>query len=271
MSDDLRLKKLRGSGGYIMANIDDDQQRKGSLGGPDLFLAPIGRIEEKQISKYFCNTCEKDYDGSPDIDYENPNEEVAENLILMEKGQYVCGVCSSILAEYREFKKPDDAIDVGVAKPMEQLDVQQPEAESSSSSIPNFDSQPEAESSSSSIPNFDSQPEANYLSSSTQGDINSIVGMTVFDSNAKKIGTIKQIGIDTSQNLVLVIEKHDGSELTIPWDKVNSVGEIVLLKDQNCNSSPPSNTTPTNSSLCPDCNFENKSNSKFCEQCGTKL
>jgi len=37
MSNDLRLKKLRGSGGYIMASVTDDQQRKGNLGGPDLF------------------------------------------------------------------------------------------------------------------------------------------------------------------------------------------------------------------------------------------
>jgi hypothetical protein len=40
MSSELRLKKLRGSGGYIMASVTDEQQVKGNLGGPDLFLAP---------------------------------------------------------------------------------------------------------------------------------------------------------------------------------------------------------------------------------------
>ena len=39
MSSELRLKKLRGSGGYIMASVTDEQQVKGNLGGPDLFLA----------------------------------------------------------------------------------------------------------------------------------------------------------------------------------------------------------------------------------------
>ena len=58
MSNDLRLKKLRGSGGYIMATVTDEQQRKGNLGGPDLFLATVGRIDVDKISKYFCNTCE---------------------------------------------------------------------------------------------------------------------------------------------------------------------------------------------------------------------
>jgi len=44
MSSELRIKKLRGSGGYVMARVSDEQQTKGNLGGPDLFLAPIGRL-----------------------------------------------------------------------------------------------------------------------------------------------------------------------------------------------------------------------------------
>src|SRR5579872_6409426 len=119
MSSELRLKKLRGSGGYVMATVDDDQQRKGNLGGPDLFLAPIGRLDSEKISKYYCNTCEKEYDGSPKIDYESPNEEVAENLVLLEKGQYMCTTCGSILAEYRNFSKPNEKADVGLARPVE--------------------------------------------------------------------------------------------------------------------------------------------------------
>ena len=44
MSSELRLKKLRGSGGFVMAKVTDEQQSKGNLGGPDLFLAPVGRL-----------------------------------------------------------------------------------------------------------------------------------------------------------------------------------------------------------------------------------
>ena len=79
MSAELRLKKLRGSGGSILAKVTDEQQSKGNLGDPDLFLAPIGRLDASKISKYTCNTCEKEFEGSPKIDFENPNEEVAEN------------------------------------------------------------------------------------------------------------------------------------------------------------------------------------------------
>ena len=55
MSEELRLKKLRGSGGSIMARVTDEQQSKGNLGGPDLFLAPIGRLDSDKISKYTTN------------------------------------------------------------------------------------------------------------------------------------------------------------------------------------------------------------------------
>ena len=34
-----------------------------NLGGPDLFLAPIGRLDANKITKHFCNTCEKEFEG----------------------------------------------------------------------------------------------------------------------------------------------------------------------------------------------------------------
>jgi len=117
MSSELRLKKLRGSGGYVMATVTDEQQMKGNLGGPDLFLAPIGRLDESKITKHFCNTCEKEFEGPPKIEFENPNEEVAENLVLAERGQYICKSCNASIAEYREFKKPNEEGEVGSAKP----------------------------------------------------------------------------------------------------------------------------------------------------------
>ena len=119
MSEDLRIKKLRGSGGFVIAQVTDEQQGKGNLGGPDLFLAPIGRLDIESIKKYTCNTCDKEYEGSPKIEYENPNEEVAENLILAERGQYICTTCGSPIAEYREFKKPNELAEVGNANPVE--------------------------------------------------------------------------------------------------------------------------------------------------------
>lgn len=256
MSSDIRLKKLRGSGGYVMAQVSDEQQRKGNLGGPDLFLAPIGRLESDLISKYFCNTCEKEYEGSPKVEYENPNEEVAQNLVLLERGQYLCTTCGSAIAEYREFQKPDQQSDAGLARPLK------PELEQPSVSTPTVKPQVEPPSE----PTVE-QPQTTSFSPPVEPptSFSSIDGMSVYDSNAKKIGVAKQVGIDSSHQVVLVITKNDGQEMTVEWNKIKKIGEIIMLGEE---------TQSAESSQvlrCPKCNFENKAGSKFCESCGNKL
>lgn len=277
MSSELRVKKLRGSGGYVMASVSDDQQRKGNLGGPDLFLAPIGRLENERISKYFCNTCERDYEGSPRIEFENPNEEVAENLMLVEKGQYLCSTCGSAIAEYREFKKPDEAHDVGIAKPLDDT-FDSFESKPSQFTQPPPSMQPPAPKMESKMSDFtypaQTESPKQFSSPETPSSISSIVGMAVFDDNAKKIGTAKQIGIDSSQSLVLVITKNDGSESNIPWNYIKKVGEIILVgsSSQAQAQTIPSPQAPQPiAGQCNDCGFSNKAGSKFCEECGSKL
>ncbi len=273
MSSELRLKKLRGSGGFVMASLTDDQQTKGNLGGPDLFLAPIGRIDAERISKYFCNTCEKAYDTTPKIEFDNPNEEVAENLTLVERGKYICTTCGSSIAEYREFKKPDDELEVGFAKPQTfttEQTLQQPST--TSFSEPSSTVEPPL-----TMPDFavpESIPETTESVLQTQSpdsSISSIVGMTVYDENAKKIGIAKQVGVNSVQSIVLVISKDDGSDITLPWNQISKVGEIVLLG--NLGTSPtlaPPITIPQ-TAKCQSCGFANKAGSKFCEECGTML
>ena len=250
----MRLKKLRGSGGYVMANISDEQQVKGNLGGPDLFLAPMGRLEEEKISKYFCNTCEKESEGTPKIQYENPNEEVAENLILAEKGQYICNTCNGTIAEYREFKKQDEAIEVGNAKPIE------PETTQPAKTY----IKPQTE-----IPQTTDtyvKPQTDAADQSKQdASVSSIEGRTVYDEDANNIGTAKQVGIDANQSLVLLITKKDGTEINVPWNNIKKIGEVILL------GNPAQEQPQNNLGVCSSCGFANKEGSKFCEECGNKL
>src|SRR4029077_3983195 len=195
MSSELRLKKLRGSGGFIMATVNDDQQRKGNLGGPDLFLAPVGRLDSEKISKHYCNTCEKEYEGSPKIEYENPNEIVTENLVLLEKGQYICTTCGSILAEYRNFSKPDEAASVGAAIPVTN-NVSTPQPAQS------FELQ--------------EKPRASGVKT-----FSSITGLGVYDTEAKKVGVVKEMGIQPDQSsIVLVVTRNDGTDVTVKWDDI---------------------------------------------------
>ena len=276
------MKKLRGSGGYVMASVNDDQQRKGNLGGPDLFLAPIGRLESDKISKYFCNTCEKDYEGSPKIEFENPNEEVAENLILAEKGQYVCSTCGSTIAEYRDFRKPDELGDVGLAKPIEQSIESPTQTFSEPTPDTSFMEPPSAVQEEPSMPQFDIPQQSMDIPSTpveqqSTSSVNSIVGMSVFDDNGVKLGTAKQVGVDSAQNVVLVLTRNDGSDMVIPWNQIKKIGEIILLGNQSESAPQPqlqqSSMQPEISSegACSSCGFSNKMGSKFCEQCGSKI
>jgi len=110
--------KVQGSGGHIIADLTDEQAKKADLGVGKLFLAPIGKLETEKMFKHYCNNCEIEFENPPKIHLEeNPNEEVADNLILVERGQYTCEKCDSIIGEYRVFKKSDESADVGKANP----------------------------------------------------------------------------------------------------------------------------------------------------------
>ena len=255
MSSELRLKKLRGSGGYVMASVSDEQQVKGNLGGPDLFLAPIGRLDANKITKHFCNTCEKEFEGPPKIEFENPNEEVAENLVLAERGQYICNSCNASIAEYREFKKPNEGAEVGGAKPLDPNIAPAVEP-------PTL---PKAETTPAPVAETTPAPVAETTQPGSSASVSSIEGRMVVDENANKVGTAKQVGIDgNTQSMVLVISKNDGTEGSIPWASIKKVGEVILLGK-------PEETVANEPGKCSECGFINKDGSKFCEECGTKV
>ena len=104
-NEDLEEKKLLGSGVYAFAKLTEQEEIKASLGVPQIFLSNVRRLNEDRFTKYYCNKCAKEYAGSPSITYENPNEEVGQGNILIEKGQYSCRICNNIIALYRKFNK----------------------------------------------------------------------------------------------------------------------------------------------------------------------
>ena len=287
MSSELRVKKLRGSGGYVVAALTDEQQTKASIGGPDLFLAPLCRMDTDRMSKHMCNMCDKEYEGPPEIHYENPNEEVAPGLTLVEKGRYSCKVCNSTIAEYREFRKEDEQeADLTAEQPQHQ--EQQPSvaptptvaAETAAPPPPPAAAPPPppaaapppppaAAPSTATVPQ-QSPPADTPSDASSVSDIN---GRAVYDENAIKIGIVNRIGIDSANTMVLVIAKDDGDEETVPWSSVRKVGEIVLLGSGPADA-PAAATAAAdvgNSGRCSSCGFENREGSRFCEECGAKL
>ncbi len=111
-------KTLQGSGGHIVANITEEQAKKADLGVGKLFLAPIGKLEEQTMIKHYCKICEEEFNNPPKIHVEEKNQEdVADNLVLVERGQYNCQKCNSIIGEYRVFHKKNERGEIGNAKP----------------------------------------------------------------------------------------------------------------------------------------------------------
>ena len=101
--EDLEEKKLLGSGGYAFAKLTEQEEIKANLGVPQIFLGNIGRLNEARFTRYYCNKCEKEYDGSPAISYENSNEKLSENIRLVEEGEYRCRECNNLIARYCKF------------------------------------------------------------------------------------------------------------------------------------------------------------------------
>ncbi len=89
----------------LSRTITEQEEIKASLEVPQIFIGNVGRSDEDGFSKYYCKRCEKEYTGCPVIRYENPNEELGEGVILLEKGEYRCRICSNLIALYYKFNK----------------------------------------------------------------------------------------------------------------------------------------------------------------------
>ncbi len=198
--DTMAEKKLRGSGGYAIARITDEEQKRGNLGGPELFLAGIGRLDEDRFVKYHCNKCEKEYEGSPSIVYDNPNEALGEGVTLVEKGEYKCRTCSSTIAQYRKF-------DNAAEQPAPARQSQPGSVQSISADL---------------IPAETVPPASDYVT------IQSLVGMSAYDGEAMLIGKVEDIGLKRSGGSARITIKIGEKE--VPWEGISKIGDIVLLK-----------------------------------------
>jgi sporulation protein YlmC with PRC-barrel domain len=242
MAEDMAEKKLRGSGGYAIARITDEEQRKGNLGGPELFLAGIGRLDEDRFMKYYCNKCEKDYEGPPAIMYENPNEEVGEGVTLVEKGEYKCKACSATIAQYRKFDAPAQQMQA----PAEAQSARTIEYVASPSSV------------------ITPKTTSPTTASESYMPIQSLIGMSAYDSGAMLLGKVAEIGLKKAGANAQITIKVEDKE--IPWDGISKIGDIVLLKDAN-----EARQLPAMGSKCRACGFQNEADSTFCAECGATL
>lgn len=269
----LKEKKLRGSGGYTYAKVTEEEQKRGNLGGPELFIAGIGRLEQNRFSKYYCNKCEREYEGSPEINYENPNEELGEGVTLIEKGEYNCRACSNTLAQYRKFETPVTSATVESSTPKP---IETPPYKKDGASSANL-LQQSADTNASVDKTTTVSNKVGFI------PIQSLVGMPAYDSEATLVGRVKEIGLRRSLEgtvqISIKIERHDNNDVStnieeeVLWNNISKIGDIVLLTYRITNtgttdSTPPSTKRTVN---CRSCGYQNQENAAFCEECGTKL
>jgi sporulation protein YlmC with PRC-barrel domain len=258
IAEDMAEKKLRGSGGYAIARVTDEEQKKGNLGGPELFLAGIGRLEEDRFVKHYCNKCEKAYEGSPALVFENPNEELGEGVTLIEKGEYKCKTCNATIAQYRKFDATAQTPPQQEATNNTSVQVSDPRVE-------------ENESPPSSGPDPVTAPTTITTATTTIASngffpMQSLVGMSAYDSEAMLIGKVEQIGlrkVGGGGNAHITIKI---GEKEVPWDGISKIGDIILLKTSEANPA-----APAAGGKCSACGYQNESDAAFCAECGTKL
>ncbi len=271
--DKLQEKKLRGSGGYTIANVTDEEQRSGNLGGPELFLAGVGRLQEERFSKYYCNKCEKEYDGSPKISYENPNEQLGEGVTLIEKGEYKCGECSSTIAQYRKFGNDSTSqsqMQIGASNQSADHTFATPKIESSNVSENHDDIKP------STIPNRSLLRQGEFF------PINLLIGMPAYDSSAMLIGKVQEVGLQRSKNGNIKInvkisevsnelsQSINANVTNVSWEDISKIGDIILVNTES-QSTHANVDSGLGSAKCQSCGYENNPNAFYCEDCGSKL
>lgn len=274
-NNNLSEKKLRGSGGYVLAKITDAEQKKGNLGGPDLFLAGVGRLSDDRFSKYYCNKCEKEFPGCPRIDYETPDEDLGEGIRLLETGEYKCAGCNNTISQYRKFSSPEVSTDIIDPETQHQTSDEDGKRNAALNS-------PEMNVTTTSNHQVYSPTSkgSGIAFKSTLGNgvrlegfvpIQSLIGMPAYDSEAMLIGKVSELGLRKASNgkMDLSMKIRTDNELSnhsteVLWENISKIGDVVLL------STKPSSTNDI-LPKCSSCGYENEKAAIFCEECGKKL
>lgn len=103
-----------------------------------------------------------------------------------------------------------------------------------------------------------------------------IVGKDVYDSEAKKVGSVSDLAFSSDAKPALVVSKQDKSEEIVPLEFVDRLGDIVLLKVNRLSDAPQTSQTqpsqtdvsaPSSGRICVKCGQVNPLSARFCTKC----
>jgi sporulation protein YlmC with PRC-barrel domain len=198
--------------------------------------------------------------------FENPNEELGEGVTLIEKGEYKCKTCNATIAQYRKFDAPDQTQQQATPPSPTTVQTSRVEEETSPSSSSSTDL---------AVATTNTTATTTTATTVTSGDdsffpVQSLVGMSAYDSEAMLIGKVEQIGLRKvgGGNARITIKV---GEKEVSWGGISKIGDIILLKTTETNPSAASATTVSGGGKCSACGYQNESDAAFCAECGTKL
>lgn len=97
-----------------------------------------------------------------------------------------------------------------------------------------------------------------------------VAGKDVIESEAKKVGVVKDLAYTSDGKAALVVElppeKGALREGFLLFDKISKIGDVVLIKSVN-----DVEVVTVSEVMCPNCKSKNPAASKFCFKCGVTL
>ncbi len=97
-----------------------------------------------------------------------------------------------------------------------------------------------------------------------------IAGKEVIESEAKKVGIVKDLAYSLDGKVALIVEqnmeKGKIQEGFLSFDKIEKVGDVVLVK-----SVQDLEVVPVIERTCPNCKGKNPIDSKYCFKCGVTM
>ena len=100
------------------------------------------------------------------------------------------------------------------------------------------------------------------------------VGMQVIDNKAVVVGNVKDVSVSfQDKSLAFRVTTKNRSELDVSWDDVQSVEDVILLKNEVdlSTAKPTSSTVPAVTQallICPNCGASAPGHAIFCPKCG---
>ena len=197
-----------------------------------------------------------------------PMKDLGEDVILVEKGEYKCHACNTIIAQYRKF---DSASNPSQNKSNSQVEETQSvatmESDGASTKILEVDNS--------------SQP-ATIPANSKSGfvSIESLLGMPAYDSDAMLVGNIKEIGLRRSSRGKMEInfkvsknqKTSDNEPVEVSWNRISKIGDIILLGETTDEIQSQDNAGGQKMhGKCPFCSYVNEADAVYCADCGKKI